>query len=37
MRIVITGASGFLGGFVTRRFAQQQGAEVISVLRRETH
>jgi UDP-glucose 4-epimerase len=34
MRIVITGASGFLGGFVTRRFAQQQGAEVISVSRR---
>ena len=35
MRIVITGASGFLGGFVANAFTKQRGAEVIRVSRRD--
>ena len=35
MKVVITGASGFLGGYVLRLLAAQQNIETIAVTRRE--
>ncbi len=35
LKIVVTGASGFLGGFVLRTLASQQNVEVIAVTRKE--
>lgn len=35
MKVVITGASGFLGGYVLRLMAAQQNVEVIAVTRKE--
>lgn len=35
LKVIITGASGFLGGYVLRLMAAQQNVEVIAVTRRE--
>ena len=35
LKIVVTGASGFLGGYVLRMLAAQQNVEAIAVTRKE--
>jgi UDP-glucose 4-epimerase len=37
LKVVITGASGFLGGCVQRKLAAQKNVEVIAVTRRDIH